>query len=115
MSGDTAIRSSLLPISTFRVQNLSIVAEEPLPALVVAPEDRILSSVELQLPIPGLLLLAVGDVQDVLVLARLSLDEARARHADLLVAFQGSGQINVLGEDLAQRRRVLERLRCALR
>lgn len=101
MSRNIVIQSSLVPISTFHVQNLSIVAEEPLPALVVAPEDRILGSVELQLLIPSLLLLAVRDVQDVLMLARLSLDETRARHADLLVSLQGSGQINVLGEDLA--------------
>ena len=59
--------------SSSMVQQLSIVTEKPLAAVIVAPEDGVLFVVDLDLLVTLPLLGAVFDMQDVLVLTRLGL------------------------------------------
>lgn len=92
--------------------------EQPLPPLLVPPEDRVDLGVQRHAAVPLALLLPVVDVQDVLVLARLGLDQRRAGTADGLVALQRREQVLPFAmgcQTLPQGGRVLGRLRRPLR
>lgn len=114
MSFDFRNRHTLQPIRPLRAQNLGIMTKEPLPPVLIPPKDGILRGVKLHVPIPRPLLVAVANVQDVLVLPRLALDQAGAGHAHRLVRAQRRGQVVVPGQALPERGGVLEGLGGAL-
>jgi hypothetical protein len=70
------------------LQSLGIVVEQPIPPLSLSPENGVRRCVDLHFGVSLALLVAVLDVEDVLVLSGLALDDGCAGEADGLVLVQ---------------------------
>lgn len=96
------------------VQQLGIVTKEPTAARFIAPENGVLFVVDLDPVVTLPLLGTIVDMQDMLVLACLSLDQRSTRHADLLITLQALFEGDIKSKAFSKNGGILEGLRSTL-